>query len=824
MDYIIRSIKFAFRILAKSPAFTFVAVVALALGIGSVTTMFSVINGAILRGLPFEEPHELVTIERFDQQRQPWNTGIPIQDFLEFRETQTSFEGIAAYFGGTVNVSLDDNPIRFTGSRISHDWLEILGAQPLIGRGFTMEEDQPGAAPVLLLSYAAWQTHYSGDPGIVGERVRINGALGTIIGVMPKDFNFPARDEVWTTLAPQLDWSEISRGDWQMSVMGRLKDGVTAERANAELTNFVTTYAELYPETHGDYVSGETTPMAEGILGDQPVRMMWIMLAMGFFVLLIACANVANLLLARSTLRSKELAIRSSLGATRGSIIGQLLIESVLLSILGALGGLAIAQWATNALMRYSDVMQLPGWLSFRMDWSVLGIVTLVTVVAGVISGVVPAIKASKVSVTDILKDDTRTGSSLRMGYFSKGLVVVQVAISSILLILTVLMVRSVQNISETDLHFDTSAVFTARMGLFDGAYPDPEKRYQFFTTLRRNLENNPEVRHAALYSRYRWSTIGINWGRVLKDGAEFEQVEDLPIGTSEQISPQFFETMGITLLAGRAFTELDTPENLPVAIINEAMAEALFAEEDPLGKRFRREPWPGEKANMTPEEIDAIPWYTVVGVAPNMAAQGLGNTTGAEGRHYWIPVNNENTPNFMTIAVTGPGDAGGLMKTVREAVIKLDPTLPIYAAATTARIIEEDTAVPRILANIFKIFGIMAVFLASVGIYGIMSFSVNQRTMEFGIRAALGATGRNILVLVMRFGLLQFVVGLVLGLLAAFFFSRLMQNFLYEVSPQDPFNYILVATVFTTVAVSACLMPARRAARVDPAQALRYE
>jgi predicted permease len=824
MDYLIRSFKFGLRILVKSPAFTLIAVVALALGIGSVTTMFSVINGAILRGLPFEEPQELVLIERFDQDRQPWNTGIPVQDFLEFQESQTSFEGISAYFGGTVNVSLDNNPIRFTGSRISHNWLDVLGAQPLIGRGFSEEEDRPGAAPVLLLSYAAWQTHYSGDPDVIGQSIKINGALGTIIGVMPKDFKFPGRDEVWTPLGPQLNWAEMKRGDWSVPVMGRLKDGVSREQANAELTNFVTNYAERYPDTHGNFISGETKPMAEGILGDQPVRMMWIMLAMGFFVLLIACANVANLLLARSTLRSKELAIRSSLGATRSSIIGQLLIESVLLSFLGALGGLAIAKWATGALMSYGDVMQLPGWLSFNMDWKVLGIVTGVTVVAGLVSGIVPAIKASRVSVTDILKDDTRTGSSLRMGFFSKGLVVVQVAISSVLLILTVLMVRSVQNISETDLHFDTSAVFTARMGLFDGAYPRDEERYQFFTSLRRNLENQPQVQSAALYGRYRWTTIGIDWGAVLKDGTTFEQIEDLPIATSEFISPQFFDTMGIEILAGRAFTELDTPDNLPVVIVNEALAEALFPDEDPIGKRFRREPWPQEKANMTPEEIDEIPWFTVVGIAPNMAAQGVGNTTGAEGRHYWRPLQEDSTPTFMTIAVSGPGNPMNLMEVVRQEVIKLDPTLPIYAAATPAQIIEEDTAISRILANIFKIFGMVAVFLASVGIYGIMSFSVNQRTMEFGIRAALGATGRNILVLVMRFGLVQFTVGLALGLVGAFFFSRLMQNFLFEVSPQDPLNYILVALVFSTVAVSACLMPARRAARVDPAQALRYE
>jgi hypothetical protein len=276
-------------------------------------------------------------------------------------------------------------------------------------------------------------------------------------------------------------------------------------------------------------------------------------------------------------------------------------------------------------------------------------------------------------------------------------------------------------------------------------------------------------------------------------------------------------------MVSGRSFTELDTPENLPVAIINEALAETLFPGEDPLGKRFRREPWPQERATASPGELE-MPWLTVVGVAPNMAAQGLGNTTNAEGRHYWLPLHPGETASFMTIAARGPADPMQLAEVIRREVIKMDPNLPLYAVATPEMIIREDTVGNRVISNIFKIFGLVAVFLASVGIYGIMSFSVNQRTMEFGIRSALGATGRNILVLVMRSGLLQFLVGLVLGLVGAFFFAQLMRDFLYGVSTQDPFNYLMVGLVFTTVAVSACLMPARRAARVDPAQALRYE
>ncbi|MEX0322416.1 MAG: ABC transporter permease [Puniceicoccaceae bacterium] len=822
MDYLIRSFKFAFRILLKSPAFTLISVLALALGIGAVTSMFSVINGAVIRGLPFEEPHELMFVKRWDKERQPWNTGIPILDYQDLLRDQQSFETMAAWFGGTVNVSIDSNPIRFNGSRISHTWLDILGVEPLIGRGFTAEEDTPGAAPVLILSYAAWQNHYSGDPEVIGKTASINGKLGTVIGIMPKDFRFPARDDVWVPLNTQLNWTDISRGDWSISVMGRLKDGIGREPAEMEMTGHVARLAEEFPDTNADYVVASVEPIAGELLGDQTVQMMWIMFAMGGFVLLIACANVANLLLARSTLRTKELAIRSSLGATRLSIMGQLLVESILLSVFGAIGGMGVAIWATDVLYNYGQQMQMPFWLTFEMDWRVLIIVTFVTLFAGLISGVAPAIKASKVSVTDILKDDTRTGSSLRMGLFSKGLVVVQVSISCVLLILTVLMMRSVQNITNTDLHFDTESVFTARMGLFEGSYPTDEERFQFFETLKRNVAAHPEVESVALYGRYRWMLIGVNWTRIKKDGAEYATDEDMPITTYEFISPEYFDTLGVKI-QGRSFTQLDTPDSLPVAIINQALAEKMFPGEDPIGKRFSREAWPQEKATRPPEEID-FPWLTVVGVAPSMAAQGIGNTTGAEGAHYWVPLDRENTATFMTIAARGPKDPMKLTEIIRGEVVKMDPNLPLYSVATPATIVAEDTIANTLISNIFKTFGIVAVFLASVGIYGIMSFSVNQRIMEFGIRSALGATGRNILVLVMRSGLLQFKVGLVIGLVLAFFFSKLLRNFLFGVSTQDPTTYILVAVIFTVVALTACLMPARRASQVDPAQALRYE
>ena len=823
MDYLMRSLRFAVRIFLRSPSFTLIAVLALALGIGAVTTMFSVINGALLRGLPFENPSELMFVKRWDKDRQPWNTGIPVLDFEDIAREQRSFESLAAWFGGTVNVTIDGTPVRFNGSRISHTWLDILGVQPFMGRGFAEEEDTPGASPVLLLSYAVWKNHYGGSPDVIGQPVIINAKAGTVIGVMPRDFSFPGQEEVWVPLRSSLNYSDLKRGDWSINVMGRLKDGLTEEDATLEMTRLVQQLAETHPDINKEFQLGTAEPISGALLGDQTVRMMWVMMAMGGFVLLIACANVANLLLARSTLRSKELAIRSSLGATRLSIMGQLLVESLALSMAGAIAGTALAWWATSSLQEYGHMMQMPFWLTFDMDWRVLAAVTSVTLLAGLISGIAPAVKASRVSVTDILKDDTRTGSSLRMGLFSRGLVVVQVAISSILLILTVLMTRSVQKINDTDLHFDTTKVFTARIGLFEGAYPGPAERYAFYDSVRRAIEARTEVAHAALYSRYRWGNIGLDWTRLKSDAMAEVPFEELPLTTVEYISPEYFETLDVQLIEGRAFTSLDTPDNLPVVIINESLARTLFPYGNAIGQRFRRELWPPERAALPPEEQE-LPWLTVVGVAPDMAAQGIGNTTPAADRHYWLPLHPGQAPGFITIAARGPSNVMRLADVVREEVNRLDPNLPLYSVATPAQIIAEDTVGNAIIANIFKIFGMVAVFLASVGIYGIMSFSVNQRIMEFGIRSALGATGRHILVLVMRFGLTQFTFGLVLGLVGAWYFSKLLRNLLFGVSSEDPLNYIVVALVFSAVAITACLMPARRASRVDPARALRYE
>jgi predicted permease len=822
-----RDIRYGIRIMLKHPGFSGMAVFALALGIGSVVTMLSVINGAIWKGLPFEEPQELAYVARFNENRDQWDRGIPYDDLQYIQGRQTSFEGLAGYFGGTVNVSYEGTPMRYTGSRINANFLDLLGIRPILGTGFTEEQDQEGVAPVILLSYGVWQGQFGGDPGVIGKAVRINGKLGEIVGVMPEGFAFPTQDDVWIPLGSAHPWSDPERAqDYNLNVFGRLHNGVTFDQATAELTTFVAQLAEAFPNRNERYRTGSVEPFAPAILGEWQIQLMWIMTAMAGFVLLIACLNVANLLLARSTLRMKELAIRSSLGASRIRIVSQLLIESVTLSAVGALIGIGISRWATGALMNYSATLNMPFWFDFSIDLRILGFVVAITALAGIASGLVPALRASKANVNHLLKDDTRTGTSRGLKLFSHSLVVVQVAVSCVALIGAALMMRSVSNIMETDMNFDTDAVYTGRMGLFEGDYPTPEERNNFFITLKRNLEARPEIASAALYGRYRWDLIGLDWGRPEREFAEPQEFEDLPFCTYEYVSWDYFETLAIDL-KGRSFNELDCQDSAtPVTVINKALADTLFPGEDPIGQRFRRAPWPQELARVANPADIQTPWYTVVGIAPNMAAQGLGNQTGAEGRHYFLPLLPSDTRTFMTIAVrpTGGQNPLTLASSVREEVVKLDPNLPLYAAGTPAMIIEEDTAFRRVIANIFKIFGGLAVLLASIGIYGVMSFSVNQRIQEFGIRAALGAIPRNILNLVMKGGFIQLIIGLVVGLVGAFFATKLMQRMLYQVANDDPLTYGLVSLIFSVVALAAVFFPARRAAQVHPAQALRNE
>jgi putative ABC transport system permease protein len=826
-DALFRDIRFGLRLMLRQPGFTLLAVCAIALGIGCVTTMLSVINGAVWKGLPFAEPQEIVSLSRYNENRDPWDRAIPYRDFEYILEHQNSYEEIVGYFGGTINLAWDGEVRRFQGSRVTRNFVALTGETMPLGRPFLPEEDSLGASPVAILSHATWRSHFGADPQIVGKTVRINGAPGRIVGVMPARFGFPSGDEVWIPLHSAQNWRDPILADrYSLNVIGRLRDGVSLEAAEVELSGLLYQLAQAKPERNQRYTSGGVLPFSRFILGDS-LSIMWLMTLMAAFVLLIACTNVANLLLARSTLRSKELAIRSSLGASRQRIVVQLLTESLVLAFVGALLGLGLAHWAAGYLMAYREVVNMPFWFDFGFDWRIFLLVAVFTFLTGLLSGLVPALRASKANINDLLKDDTRTGTSFLLKAFGLALVVFQVTVSCVALICAGLMMKSLDETVNTEMHFDTEGVFVARMGLFEGDYPDPAKRHQFFTTLKRNLEARPEVSSAALYTRYRWTNTGLDWPRVRhgrEDHADFLQY---PLSTSEFVSWDYFETLGIPLLEGRSFTERDcAPEAGPVVIVNEAFARSLFPEGLPIGKRFQRAFNDEQRAiaAQSGEPLDET-FHEIIGVVPNMAAQGVGNDVEvAAERHFFLPLKAAQTPMFLTVAATGPGSPLQLQTSVREEVQALDPNLPIYAAGTPAQLIREDTQMPRLIANIFKVFGALAAILAAIGIYGVVSFSVNQRTQEFGIRAALGAVPRLILRLILWAGAWQIGAGLALGLALGWAISRGLRSVLYRVSHSDPSTYVLCALFIALVALVAMLFPARRAARIHPAQALRHD
>ncbi len=826
MNNLLRDVLFGLRMMVQKPGLTIISILALGLGIGAVSTQLSVINGSLWKGLPYENSEELMHVQRWNDKREEWRTAIPIHDFLDIVEQQNSFEGLFGWFGGTINIVYDENPVRLQGPRVSASFTDVLKVQPIIGAGFQPEHDKPGAPPVALLSYGTWQAHFNGDKDVVGQSVKINGHLGTVIGVMPKDFRFPFREDLWIPLQSSFDFVNSPRGQgWDLEVMGRLKSSVSVEVAEAEITGIIAKLAEEYPDSNEDFRMGEVRPVMEELIGDGTENMMFIMLAVAVLLLFLACANVTNLILIRFSQRTKELAIKSAMGATRTRIITQIVVESTVLSILGALLGVFIAFYSTETLMMFAPQFNMPYWFDFTLNPKVLAGVVMITMLVGILSGVVPAFKASRLDFYFILKDDTRTSTSLHMGIISRLLVVMQICMSSVVLIVTGLMVRSLQEISQTDYGFDTRSVFTARMGLFGSEFDESEERYQFWSTLERNLQNRADVKEATIYERYRWGNTN-GWSRMELPNVDYPEFEDKPIVLSERNSPNYFKTMGVKLLAGRDFNEADIPNegsnSEPVIIINEAMAKSLFPGKSPIDKMIRRSPFPNERDNEG--NIPEYPWWRIIGVVPSMQMEGAGNDMGLQGpqqRGYYLPYADNTVQMFMTVAVRGFGSPESMQQIVREEVMRLDSTLPLYAVGTPAQIIAEDTSQQTILTNIFKIFGVVAVFLASIGIYGVVSFSVQQRSQEFGIRASLGATASSLRGMVMGSGSIQLVIGLILGLPLAAGMAYLMRTQVYAVSWWDLATYVGVVILLSTVTLVACFIPAYRASKVDPSKAL---
>ena len=807
MDKLLKDIRFGFRMLIKSPGLSFVAVVALTLGIGLTTTMFSIVYGAILRGLPYEDSEQLMHLERSNLAEGIESMEVTIHDFVDWHEQQNAFHDLSAFYMGTVNLSgPEGQPERYNGAYMMAGAFGQLGVQPILGRAFAEEENTVGAPHVIILGHRIWEDRYGADSNIVGQTVRANGETMTVIGVMPQGFEFPVRQDMWFPL--RMNPLEIERGTGRtLEVFGRLKDGVSLDEARTEFAGIAQRIALEYPETN-EGVSSVIKPYADEFIGDEARVLLFTMLGAVFGVLLIACANVANLLMARAAIRTKEVAIRTALGANRYRVIFQLMAEALALSVVGAVLGLGVAyigvELFNNALT--ADI-GVPSWIDIKIDPGVLAFVLAITLLASLASGAFPAIQASGADVNAILKDESRGSSSLRMGKLTRSLVVVQMAFSCALLVAAGLMIKSVMQLKTSDFGFDPENLFTASVGLFESDYPDRESRQRLFDDLVQRLEGRAGIQAVALTSNLPTSGSGRWWFGV--EGEEYATERDFPITRRVVITPGFFDTFEAPLLQGRNFTVQDQQGALSVVIVNASFTRRFFPTGDAMGKRVRLGRFDSERE-----------WMTIVGVVPDLWMADLDDTDHAG---IYVPL-TQTDASFMTITLRTAAAPLSFTSMVRAEVIALDPNLPIFNVNPMTEVIATNGWFYGVFGVLFMAFGFAALFMATIGMYGVMSFSVTRRTQEMGLRMALGAQGRDVLRLIFRQGLLQIGLGVVLGSGLALLLGRGMTVVLFNVEPSDP--AILGGIVLTLVVTGllACFAPARRATRVDPMVALRYE
>ncbi len=809
MNGLARDARFGIRRLARTPGQTLAAVIALALGIGLSTAVFSMTYGIVVRGLPFEKPEQLLHLESGDRFRKPSqdqaSLGVYLQDFLEWRRRQASFEGLAAFYLGTANLSGDSHPERVDGAYVSANAFDLLRVRPVLGRNFLAGEDSPHAERVVVLGWGIWQARYGGDPEVVGRKVRVNGMPATVVGVMPKGFGFPLHQQIWQPL--RLDPNRLPRGPGQtVEVFGRLRDGTTLEQARAEMTGIAGALAAELPATNRGR-GAVVRPYTEKYLGDGPAGILRVMLGACLLVLVLGCTNVAALTTARAAQRSREMAVRAALGAPRGRLVRLLLVETLLTAALSTVLAIPLALAGVRTFTALIAERNVPFWVEVVLDYRALLFAAGLTLLAGLASGLVPALQAARAGLAGVLKDEGRS-TSLRMGWTMRAIAVAEVAVSCALLVGAGLMIQNVRHVS-TRTEFRTSRLFTARLALNESSYPGNAERVRFVEELLRRLREDPAVLAAAAGSYV--PATGSSTSAYAVEGRAYAAEKDYPVAHVASVSTGFFERFGAAVLRGRDFEPLDVPGSLPVVLVNQSFARESWPGQEPLGRRVRI------ALNGRGE-----PWRTVVGVVPDLAMEHV--ATSDEGAGFYLPLSQQGSAVVNLVIETRDPDPLTITQRARDHVAAMDGDLPIYYVYSMERAVEIVGFFPRFFAATFSIFGLCALLLASVGIYGVLALSVARRTPEIGIRMALGARPGSVLGLVFRQGLAELLCGLALGLLLAWPTARLLGGVLVGVDPQDPPTFLGVALLLTAVSLLACWFPARRASRTDPVTAIRYD
>jgi len=810
MQTLIQDLKFAVRALAKTPGSAAISIIALALGIGLTTTMFSLVYGVFFRGLGVPEADRLYVIWRTNPSEGISRMGVPQHDLYDWIDAQESFEGLGHFSSGTVNLSGNDGPERYDGAFVSANVFDLLRVQPLLGSGFRPGDDLPDAPMTLVLGYEVWETRFRSNPDVVGEVVQVNGEPATILGVMEDGFRFPQDQELWIVRRDERAQNPRRGSGPATAVFGRLEDGVTLERAKLEFTMITDRLAREFPESN-EGVGADFITFTEQDTGPELLAVFGAAQVATIFVLLIACANVANLLLARATMHAKEAAVRSALGASRWRVMMPIFSEAAILSVGGAVAGLGIALLGVGLFDNATTGVGKPYYMEFAVDPTILAFVVAITALTAISAGVVPAFRISRTkNLNVVLQDESRGSSGARGGRLSKVLVVGEVALSCALLVGAGLMAKGIVQLRNYDFDFATADVFNARVGLFEADYPDLESRARFFTDLKQQLEAVPGAESVALATSL--PALGTGSTRFAIEGATYPADQDYPRAFTASITADFFRSFDVDLVRGRDFNVLDDSDALPVAIVNQDFVAAFFPQQDPIGRRFRN--------GGADSEAD---WMTIVGISPNLLMEGLG---GSDDRPagYYVPLAQRNV-RFATIIVRTAGASPlNITPDVRRVVTTIDSELPIYNVDSLVGAIKRATWFYDVFGSLFIAFGAAALFLASVGLYGVLSFSVSRRTREMGVRMALGAEPRRILRLVLRQGVAQLAIGLALGLAMAYGLSNIVAILMFQVDPRDPAVFGAVTAMITLVGVLASFVPAWRATSVPPMDALRNE